>query len=333
MEFQDYYAVLGVPRTASEKEIRSAYRKLARQYHPDVNQGDKEAEERFKQIAEAYEVLSDPEKREKYDQMGSHWREYEQWQRAGGQQGQPFDWQDLFTQAPEGSQAGGVRYEHRTVSDEDLEDLFGDSQPFSNFFDSFFAGGGRQAGRRRQRPGANLESPIEVTLAEAYGGTTREFSLETPDGQSRRVSVNIPPGVEDGTRIRVSGHGQPGQGGGQAGDLYLMVSVRPDPRFERRGNDLFIQIQVPLTTMLLGGEARVPTPDGRTLFLTIPPGTQDGKKFRLRRQGMPHLNRPDRRGDLYAEAHVRLPDRLSPRERELVEELARLETGEFAGVR
>jgi curved DNA-binding protein len=169
-------------------------------------------------------------------------------------------------------------------------------------------------------------------LAEAYGGSTRVISLQSPDGQTRRIEVRIPPGVTDGSRIRVAGQGQPGQAGGPAGDLYLVVSVQPDPRFERRGNDLYTKVHVLLSTMLLGGEAPVPTPDGRTLYLTIPSPTQDGRQFRLRGQGMPRLNQPDRRGDLYAEVHVRLPERLSPRLRELAEEFARLEVDEYAGV-
>jgi curved DNA-binding protein len=328
MDFQDYYAILGVPKTASEKEIRSAYRKLARQHHPDVNPGDEEAEERFKQIAEAYEVLSDPEKRRQYDQLGSRWREYEQWQRAGGQPGEAFDWQDIS-----GQKRGGARHEYRTVNEEDLEDLFGNAHPFSDFFESFFARQPRGTERaRRSRAGGDLETPIEVTLAEAYRGTNRVISLQTPDGRTRRLEVRIPPGVTDGTRVRVAGQGEPGQSGGPAGDLVLVVSVLPDPRFERRGNDLYTEVRVPLTTVLLGGEAHVPTPDGRTLALTIPPGTQDGRVFRLRGQGMPQLNQPDRRGDLYAEVHVRLPEQLPPRQRELLEQFARLEAGDLAGV-
>jgi DnaJ-class molecular chaperone len=328
MEYQDYYAILGVPKTASEQEIRSAYRKLARQHHPDVNPGNKEAEERFKRINEAYEVLSDPEKRKKYDELGPRWWEYEQWQRAqqaAGARGEPFDWEGFADQRP-----GGARYEYRTVSEEDLRDLFGEEAPFSDFFETFF--GGRAGRRPRPRAGADLEHPVEVTLEEAYRGTTRLLTLQTPDGQTRRLEVKIPPGVADGSRVRVAGQGLPGQAGGPAGDLYLVISVRPDPRFERRGDDLHTRIEIPLTALLLGGEARVPTPDGRTLALTIPAETQDGRVFRLRGQGMPRPGRPEQRGDLHAEVHARLPERLSPRQRELLEELARLEAGATTGV-
>jgi curved DNA-binding protein len=331
MEFQDYYAVLGVPKDATEKQIRTAYRKLARQHHPDVNPDNKEAEDRFKQINEAYEVLSDPEKRKKYDEVGSRWREYEQWQRAQGATGgaggaQPFDWEGFGAQGP-----GGVRYEYRTVDGEDLRDLFGDESPFSDFFESMFGGaGGASAGRgargtrqARPRPGADLEQPVEVSLADAYRGTTMQLEVRAADGRTRRLEVKIPAGVRTGSRVRVAGQGGPGQGGGPAGDIYLVVTVAPDPRFERRGDDLHTQVRAPLETLLLGGEARVPTPDGRTLALSIPQGTQDGRVFRLRGQGMPRLGAADARGDLHAEMHAQLPERLSKRQRELIEEFAR----------
>ncbi|HEY0581493.1 MAG TPA: J domain-containing protein [Chloroflexota bacterium] len=339
MEFQDYYATLGVPRTASEKEIRSAYRKLARKHHPDVNPGNAEAEAQFKRINEAYEVLSDPEKRKKYDQLGSRWKEYESYQRAqaasqaAGGPSQPFDFSDFAAQAGAGGRGGpgGGQYQYRTVSPEDLQDLFGDDEPFSDFFGTFFGGAGgggggpAGAGRRtaRPRPGNDLEYALEVSLPEAYSGTTRTLELQTPDGQTRRFEVKIPPGVTDGSRIRVAGQGSPGRSGGRAGDLYLVIGVRPDARFERVGDDLKTRVSAPLTAMLLGGEVTVPTPDGRRLALKIPAGTQDGRVFRLRNQGMPHLNQPDRRGDLQAEVHALLPERLTGRPRELLEEFAR----------
>jgi DnaJ-class molecular chaperone len=327
MEFQDYYATLGVPRTASEKEIRSAYRKLARKLHPDVNPGNKEAEEHFKTINEAYEVLSDPEKRKKYDELGSRWKEYESYQRAqaaaaaAGQQQQPFDFSDFVGQA---APAGG-RYQYRTVSPEDLQDLFGDDQPFSDFFETFFAGGGRgrQARTPRARRGQDVEYTAEVSLAEAYRGTTRTLELQLPDGQTKRLEVRIPAGVTDGSRVRVAGQGSPGRAGGSAGDLYIVTTVAADPRFQRDGDDLRTRVSAPLQTMLLGGEVHVPTPDGRRLALKVPSGTQDGKLFRLRGQGMPHLGQPDRKGDLAAELHVRLPERVSGRQRELLEDFAR----------
>ena len=331
MEYQDYYSILGVPKTATEKEIRSAYRKLARQYHPDVNPNNKDAEERFKTINEAYEVLSDPEKRKRYDQLGARWREYEQWQSAQqstGPQGQPFDWSWFGTEAP-----GGVRYEYRSVNEEDLQDLFGDEDPFSDFFKTFFGSERRTSQQPRQpRTGSNLEQPVEVTLEEAYRGTTRRFTVDTTNGQRRSLEVKIPPGVDNGSRVRVTGQGIPGQAGGPAGDLYLVISVRPDPRFERHGADLYHRLNVPLSVLLLGGEVRVMTLDRRTLALSIPAGTQDGRVFRLRGQGMPRLSQPDQRGDLHVEVHAHLPEQLTPRQRELLEEFVRLQEAAAQGV-
>jgi DnaJ-class molecular chaperone len=342
MEFQDYYAVLGVPKTATEKQIRAAYRKLARQYHPDVNPGNTDAEDRFKQINEAHEVLSDPEKRKKYDEVGSRWREYEQWERAsqgtGAQSGQPFDWGTYAAQGP--TRAGQA---YRTVSEEDLRDMFGDESPFSDFFEQFFgaqgasasdarSAGGRRGRQQRRRTGTDLEHPIEVSHSDAYRGTTVQLSIEGADSRTRRLEVKIPPGVRNGSRVRVKGQGGAGQGGGAAGDVYLVVNVAPDPRFERRGDDLHTEVRAPLRAMLLGGEARVPTPDGRLLALSIPAGTPDGRVFRLRGQGMPHLGKPNDRGDLHAAVHVELPQRLSRRQRELMDDFERagVETGDGA---
>jgi curved DNA-binding protein len=274
-------------------------------------------------------VLSDPEKRKKYDELGSRWREYEQWQRAqqaAGAQGQPFDWEGFG-----GARPGEPTYEYRTVNPEDLQDLFGDEAPFSDFFSTFFgrqaAGAGRRRSQPRAWPGADLDQPVEVSLEEAYRGTKRLLELRTPDGQARRLEVSIPPGVDNGSRVRIAGQGWPGQGGGPPGDLYLIVSVQPHPRFERHDDDLQTRVGAPFTTLLLGGEARVTTLDGRTLALTIPAGTQDGRVFRLRGQGMPRLGRPDQRGDLQAELHAELPAQLSPRQRELLEEFRRAGAG------
>jgi curved DNA-binding protein len=326
VDFQDYYALLGVPKTATEKEIRSAYRKLARQYHPDVNPGNAEAEATFKRVNEAYEVLSDIEKRKKYDQLGSRWREYESYERAqaaaaaAGQSQQPMDFDDFVTQG----QPGARRYEYRSVSPEDLQDMYGTDQPFSDFFETFFGRGGAAAGRPSgPARGFDLEYPVEVSLVEAYRGTTRTLELQLPDGSTRRLEVKIPAGVSEGSRVRIAGQGSPGQTGGPSGDLYLVTSVATDTRFERVGDDLRTRVATPLATMLLGGEVHVPTPDGRRLALKIPPETQDGRVFRLRGQGMPHVGSPERRGDLHAEVHVQLPERLSAHERELLEEFGR----------
>ncbi len=317
VDYKDYYKILGVSKNASEKEIRQAYRKLARQYHPDVNPGDKAAEERFKEINEANEVLSDPEKRKKYDEMADYYQQYGHWPGTG----------------PTGTGSGfeGGRYQYRTMSEEDLRDLFGEGSPFSDFFETYFSsssapgaqGRTRTAGGRRQRAtvGQDVESPVDVTLAEAYKGATRVFELTEPDGSTRRLEVKIPAGVDEGSRIRIAGQGMVGTAG--RGDLYLVVHMVPDAHFTREGDDLHTQVEVPLATAMLGGEVQVPTPDGRRLMLRIPAETANGRSFRLRGQGMPHLGQPDRRGDLYAEVTVVLPTHLTEEQHRLFEAFAR----------
>jgi curved DNA-binding protein len=311
MEYKDYYQTLGVSRDAEAAEIRRAYRRLARQYHPDLNPNNKEAEERFKALNEAYEVLSDPEKRKKYDQFGRDWQRYQQAPGAGD-----FDWGRW--QQPGGT---GTAYTYTTA--EDVEDLFGTEQGFSDFFESLFGRGRPQAGRPSARPqrGQDLEHPVEVTLREAFSGTTR---LVTRDG--RQLEVRLPPGVRTGSRVRMSGEGAPGRAGGEAGDLYLVVDVLPDSQFERVGDDLTTEVEVPLYTALLGGEVAVPTLDG-TVKLTIPAGTQNGRRFRLRGKGMPQLRQPGNSGDLYAVARVRLPENLNNEERALFEQLRAIRQG------
>jgi curved DNA-binding protein len=314
MEYKDYYKILGVDKNASEKEIKKAFRRLARQHHPDLNPDDPKAEERFKEINEAYEVLSEPEKRSKYDQLGSDWQ---RWQRMGGQPSD-FDWGRWTTGRP------GERVHVRYGTPEDLQDLFGDSSPFSDFFSQIFGGmgaspgvGGFQYEIRPQR-GRDYEQPVEISLQEAYQGTSRILQMD-----GRRLEVKIPAGAKTGTRVRMSGHGGEGAAGGTAGHLYLRVSVLPDPRFERRGDDLHVTVPVDLYTMVLGGEVRVPTMTG-DVVLTVPAGTQNGRTFRLRDRGMPLLHRPEQHGNLYARVEAHLPTRLTPRERELFEELRRL---------
>ena len=313
MEYKDYYKILGVSKDADEKEIKRAFRRLARQYHPDVNPGDPQAEERFKEINEAYEVLSDPEKRRKYDQLGAEWQ---RWQQAGGRPGD-FDWSQWVSTAP-----GGQRVYVRYGTPEDLQDLFGEGSPFSDFFSQIFGGMGAAPGgfeyRVRPQRGQDYEQEVEISLREAYQGTTR---ILQKDG--RRLEVKIPPGARTGTRVRIAGEGGPGAAGGEAGDLYLRVRVRPDPQFERRGDDLYVTVPVDLYTAILGGKVRVPTLNG-AVMLTIPPGTQNGRVFRLRGKGMPRLRQPEQHGDLYAKVDVRLPTHLTPRQRELFEELRRI---------
>src|SRR5919108_660352 len=278
MEFKDYYATLGLSKTASDKEIKQAYRKLARKHHPDVNPGDKVAEAKFKDINEAYEVLGDPAKRKKYDELGANWRAYEQAEAAGAN---PFagQWNVNFGGGPGG---GGFR----TMTQEEMEELFGNQNPFSDFFTTFFGGGmadepgprrGRTA-RPRQRAGRDVEHEIELTLEDAYHGATRRLALKH-DGHARTVDVRIPPGVGDGSRVRVAGEGEHGSGGATSGDLFLRVRLAPHPVFERKGRDLYVKVPVPITTAVLGGEAEVPTLAGKTVRLRIPSLTQNGQMF------------------------------------------------------
>lgn len=315
VDYKDYYAILGVNKNATEKEIRQAYRKLARKHHPDVNPGDKAAEEKFKEINEANEVLSDPEKRKKYDELSSYYQQYGHMPGASD-----------FPGAGGGYDDG--TYQYRTMSEEDLNDLFGGQSPFSDFFEQLFgsrgsAGGTRTAGRGQQRAtvGRDLESLVAVTLAEAYTGATRLFELTQPDGTSKRIEVKIPAGVDNGSRIRIAGQGVQGTAG--RGDLYLVIEIQADPHFTREGTTLHTRVEVPLTVAMLGGEAPVELPDGRRLMLRIPEGTQNGKSIRIRGKGMPQLGQPDNRGDLYVEVWVILPTHLTGEQRQLFEAFAR----------
>ncbi|OFW03650.1 MAG: hypothetical protein A3I61_01720 [Acidobacteria bacterium RIFCSPLOWO2_02_FULL_68_18] len=321
MEFKDYYATLGVSKAATEKEVKQTYRKLARKYHPDVNPGDKQAEQRFKEINEAYEVLGDPATRKKYDELGENWRLYEQAEAQGAPN--PFAGWTVNAGGPRG---GGFR----TMTQEEMEELFGEAAPFSDFFTTFFGGGGAgdarrgARGRGRQRSGRDIEHEIELTLEDAYHGTTRRLSLKH-DGHARTVDVRIPAGVGDGSRVRVAGEGEHGTGGAAAGDLYLRIRLAPHTEFERKGRDLYVKVGVPVPTAVLGGEAEVRTLTGRPVRLRIPPLTQNGQVFRLKGYGMPGVGRPDEKGDLYARIEAQMPTQLTPAEREHYEALARLQ--------
>jgi DnaJ-class molecular chaperone len=323
MAGKDYYNILGVNREANEREIKQAYRRLARKYHPDVNPGDKSAEARFKQINEAYEVLSDKEKRQKYDQFGDQWQYADQFAQAGYQRTPSWDF----------SQAGGAQRFH-------FEEGLG------SLFDDLFRGGTRSR-RVRPRRGQDIDYPLEVTLEEAYHGTKRTIALQSEKPCSgcqgtgqiqnmpcsicrgsgvvsdvKRLEVKIPPGVKNGSRVRIAGKGQQGYAGGASGDLYLVVSVKPHRQFERRGDDLYEEMAIPLTVAVLGGEVQVPTLKGK-LALKIPPETQNGRAFRLAGQGMPHLG-DSSRGDLLAKVSVVLPTKLSEEEKKLFERLSQL---------
>ncbi len=317
MDYKDYYQILGVDRNASQDEIKHAYRKLAMQYHPDRNPGNPTAEDKFKDINEANEVLSDPEKRGRYDQLG---QSYQQWQQAGGQPG-GFNWEDWFTQAPGGSGArpGQVHVEYGNIGD-----IFGEGG-FSDFFTQIFGGmsgmGGMGGATRtqtrrtaRQMRPQNYQQEVTISLQEAYNGAQRMVQIG-----DKRIEVKIPAGAKTGTRVRLAGQAPPGPDGRQ-GDIYLVVDVAPDPRFEREGDNLTTEFTTDLYTMVLGGKANVPTLGG-DVVLTIPPGTQPGQTFRLAGRGMPHLRNSKQHGDLMAKVKVRLPRDLTQEQRKLFEQL------------
>jgi|SRR5579884_486552 len=337
MEYKDYYKILGVNRSASEKEIKSAYRKLARKYHPDVNPDNKEAEARFKEINEAHAVLSDPEKRKKYDTLGPDWERRAQQAYAG--RGGP-----TYTYTGTGANADFSEF---------FETLFGQRGStgtagggFDFDLGSIFGRGTRGRRETTSQKGQDIEQAIDVSLGEAFDGVTRAFTVQSsvpcPTCQgsglqgdnlcptchgagsvpkTKRLEVKIPAGVREGSKIRVAGEGNPGVAGGAAGDLYLVTHIVPDPRFRREGDDLYTQVDVPITTLALGGEAGVPTLKGR-LTVNVPAGSQNGRTLRLGRQGMPAL-RGGARGDMYVKLNAILPTSLNERQRELFEELAK----------
>ncbi len=305
MEYKDYYKILGVERNATDAEIKSAFRKLALQYHPDRNRGNPQAEEKFKEINEANEVLSDKEKRARYDQLGDS---YSRWQQRGGQPG-GFNWNEWTRQQPGGQQ----------VNVGDFEEILG-SAGFSDFFEAIFGGLGGQAVRQRtarqQARPQSYQQDVQITLEEAYRGAERTVMVD-----GRRLTMKIPAGARTGTKVRMAGAAPSGPNG-QPGDLFLVIEVLPDPRFERKENDLYTDISIDLYTAVLGGETRVATLDGNVV-LTIPPGTQPGQSIRLGGRGMPNLRTPEKRGNLYARIKVQLPRNLNAEQRQLFEELAR----------
>ena len=325
MASRDYYQILGVSRNASGKEIKQAYRRLARKYHPDINPNDKSAEAKFKEINVAYEVLSNPEKRKKYDQFGDQWEYADQFAKSGGQERVRWDFG-----------RSGTSFE------------YGDLSGFGDIFSKLFGDSGVGSGiKRGPRRGQDIESPIEVTLEEAYHGSTRLMQLQTKEpctacgstgrvgnrictmcngagGKAvlRRLEVKIPTGVRDGSRIRIAGEGGPGLAGGSKGDLYLVVKVLPHKLFERKGDDLYTEVSIPLATAILGGEVRLPTLNG-SISLKIPPETQNGKIFRLAGKGMPQLGN-NKYGNMFAKVKVVLPTNLTEEERKLFDKLRSL---------
>ena len=313
MEYKDYYKTLGVSKTAGEDEIKAAFRKLAKQYHPDKNPGNKKAEEKFKEINEANEVLSDPAKRARYDQLGA---QYHQFQQYGGDP-RGFDWSQWAAQSGRGTRGARVDYG-------DLSDLFGSSGGFSDFFNTIFGmsgtGAQRQSAARRTQARPADEYPVEITLEESLRGSKR--ALEK--GQ-RRLEVKIPPGAKTGTKVRMAGEGSPGLDGAP-GDLFLVVKLADHPKFKVRdaGPDLQTDVAVDLYTAVLGGQARVATLDGNEVLMTVPPESSSGQTMRLRGKGLPMLREPKTRGDLYARLLVQVPKTLNDEEKALFKKLADL---------
>ncbi len=332
MNFKDYYSILGVPKNAAEKDIKSAYRKLARKWHPDANpKNPKEAEEKFKEIAEAYEVLGDPEKRKKYDVLGPNWQQAAQ-------------------------QAEQQRRYRTTVDGREFEfDLGGPQGPsgFSDFFDVFFSGIGRRqtaSGAGFARPGQDLETTIELNLRDVYDGGKKAVSLQIEDlcprchgtgtegghlcpvchgtGRvllNRRFEVTIPKGIGEGQRIRLAGQGGAGTNGGPNGDLYLIVRLQDDPTYKRRGDDLYVDLPVSIYDLVLGGEVKVPTLSGQ-VAMTIPAGTQNNRLLRLSGRGLPQV-KGQGSGDQYVRLIGQLPQNLSDKEKKLFKELSSLRNG------
>ncbi len=310
MEYKDYYKVLGVERNAGKDEIKRAYRRLALKTHPDRNPGNAKSEEQFKEINEAYQVLSDPEKRSRYDQLGES---YSQWQQGGAPAG-GFNWEDWSTPA----QTGNVR-----VNVGNLEDILGGD--FSEFFRRIFGGvpdmGNPDSGRntyQRMRRGANpsYQQDVTISLTEAFQGTSRRIEVD-----GRRLDVKIPPGAKTGTKVRVA-NAIPTGNAGQKGDLYLVIRVADDPRYQVKGNDLHTEVAIDLYTAVLGGDVTVQTLSGNVV-LTIPPGIQPGQSIRLAGRGIPRLNSPGTKGDLFVHIKVKIPHNLTSRQKELFQELKR----------
>lgn len=319
MEYKDYYKTLGVTKSASQEEIKKSYRKLALKFHPDKNPGNKEAEQKFKEIAEAYEVLKDPEKRKKYDELGANWRQYQQ----GGAQG-GFDWSQWAgggrNPGGSGSPGGGRAYQRRYTGN--MEDVFGQAG-FSDFFETIFGGGfGSEEPFIRQRSwpqkGQDFQASIQIPFESALNGGSQLIQLN-----GEKLRINIKAGIKNGQKLRISGKG--GQSvNGARGDLYLTVNVNPHPEYKREGNDLYKTHNISLYDAVLGSETKVNTPDGGTLKVQIKPGTQPGSKLRIKGKGFPLYEHPDQKGDLYITIMVKIPENLLGKEKELFRELSRI---------
>lgn len=295
MEYVDYYKILGLDKNASTEDIKKAYRKLARKYHPDVNPNNKEAHKKFQEINEANEVLSDPEKRKKYDQYGKDWKHAEEFEKAKHQQRQ------------------------RQYSGEGAEFFGGDEGNFSDFFESLFGGMGARGSRSKTKfKGHDYEAELHLSLREAYSTHQRTLTLH-----EKNIRITIPAGVENGQRIRLKGYGAPGANGGPNGDLYITFVIEDDPQFKRLDNDLYTNAEIDLYTAVLGGEATIETLSGK-IKLKVPAGTQNDAKARIKGKGFPVYKKDGEFGDLYITYKVKIPTNLSEKEKQLFTELSKL---------
>jgi len=301
MNYKDYYKILGVQKNATEKEIKKAYRKLAKKYHPDSNQGDKASEEKFKEINEANEVLSDPEKRNQYDTLGANWQDYQQ---GGG------DWQQYARQ--------------KGNSGEQSFHFEGDPSDFSSFFETFFGQGQQPYGGRQQRvprKGQDVTASLPITFLEAYEGSKRTF-----EWKGKKIRITIKPGTKDGQKLRIKGKGEPSRSSGPHGDLFIIMEIQPDARFKQKGDDLVYAAQIDIYTAVLGGKVEIPTMTGR-VKLTVPKGTETGRVVRLKGKGMPKNAQKTQFGDLHVHLKVNLPKSLTSEEESLFRKLQEISQG------
>lgn len=309
MDFKDYYKILGVEKSATRDEIKKAYRKLAMKFHPDRNPNNKAAEDKFKEITEAHEVLSDPEKRKKYDTLGANWKQYQH-------TGAGFD--DFFTQFGGANRGEGRAYEFSG----DIGDLFGNLGGFSDFFESFFGGGGKRStgfgsqNFQHQNHGVDVEADLNISLEEAFNGSERQINVD-----GKRLKIKINPGTKDGQKLRLKGLGKSGRDGGERGDLYLNLHILQHPFYEIKNEDLYYNLDVDLYTAVLGGKEQIITLDGKTISINIPEGTESEKILRLKGLG---LRQDHGRGDLFIDVHVTIPRNLSETEKELFNKLKSL---------